>query len=810
MLFSQTESDATSPTTDLSMNSVEQADLGQIQTSALITPSLMETSSNQALESALLNEIIPTAIAPIPFVVTSLADTVDANDGALTLREAIDVANIQQGADVIHFAPELSGTITLSGTQLEIRDDLTIQGDEVMAIAISGNQASRVFEIANQATVNLNYLTLTKGRAVTGGAISTNGYLTLNHCIFAANTASSQGGAVYINNPIGTLIVNDSIFNNNQAARGGGIATSFNKELFVTNSQFNRNSAGRGGAIDSGFTQNTTIENSGFYYNEAISGGGIHSYYSNLNPKSLAVSNSTFSHNQAIGSGGGISTSNYGHQKAQPDRNPVVLTNNTFDANIAGTYGGGVSLEQVATQITNNTFNANKADFGGAIASNSMLTVTNSTIANNIVNDNVSYRYGSGGIGTAGPPAFISNTIIARNGIRSSQSSPVETLKPSDVAGYFVSLGNNLIGNSENAQGFVNNINGDQVGDRGRPIDPKLGALQDNGGPTWTMALLPGSPAIDAVRSGAAPTTDQRGIIRQHGLADIGAVEYGRKPVAQNDVGTVMEGESIALSMLDNDSDADGDTLTIASFTNPAHGTLLQNPDGTFTYTANLNFSGTDMFTYSVNDGVDGNSQLATVAIAINPLNLDGTREANILIGTNTDNQINGKAGEDLLDGQGGNDTLSGGAANDRLFGGDGNDLLKGDAENDALYGGLGDDLLNGGSQDDVLVGGGGNDSLIGSTGDDRYVYSALNEAGDTIQDFMNGNDVLDLRDLFRNLNYQGNDPIANNYLKLAFNAGKTDVQINSDGTSASDFTTLVTLNGITPAQLVLGQTLLV
>jgi hypothetical protein len=58
--------------------------------------------------------------------------------------------------------------------------------------------------------------------------------------------------------------------------------------------------------------------------------------------------------------------------------------------------------------------------------------------------------------------------------------------------------------------------------------DPKLGPLADNGGPTLTMALLPGSPAIDAGNTSLAPATDQRGFSRPAGrAADIGAFEYG-------------------------------------------------------------------------------------------------------------------------------------------------------------------------------------------------------------------------------------------------------------------------------------------
>ena len=62
--------------------------------------------------------------------------------------------------------------------------------------------------------------------------------------------------------------------------------------------------------------------------------------------------------------------------------------------------------------------------------------------------------------------------------------------------------------------------------------DPKLGPLADNGGPTWTMALLPGSPAIGAADSAGAPPTDQRGVVRPQGPGvDIGAFEYEYIPM---------------------------------------------------------------------------------------------------------------------------------------------------------------------------------------------------------------------------------------------------------------------------------------
>ena len=87
----------------------------------------------------------------------------------------------------------------------------------------------------------------------------------------------------------------------------------------------------------------------------------------------------------------------------------------------------------------------------------------------------------------------------------------------------FTSEGNNLVGDTTGATGFVAS---DLLN-----VDPLLGRLQNNGGPTNTRALLPGSPAVDAGNNTACPFTDQRGVLRKDGdkdgtvVCDIGAFE---------------------------------------------------------------------------------------------------------------------------------------------------------------------------------------------------------------------------------------------------------------------------------------------
>jgi hypothetical protein len=120
----------------------------------------------------------------------------------------------------------------------------------------------------------------------------------------------------------------------------------------------------------------------------------------------------------------------------------------------------------------------------------------------------------------------VKNTIVAQNMVVPGGSN-------SDVNGIFVSQGHNLIG-SGGGIGFVNGVNGDLVGTFLNPIDPKLGPLANNGGPTKTHALLAGSPAIDRGDNTGVPATDQRGAgfprvkdgnFDGTAVVDIGAIE---------------------------------------------------------------------------------------------------------------------------------------------------------------------------------------------------------------------------------------------------------------------------------------------
>jgi CSLREA domain-containing protein len=199
----------------------------------------------------------------------------------------------------------------------------------------------------------------------------------------------------------------------------------------------------------------------------------------------------------------------------------VNITNSSLQHNVGASSGGGIfneapgTLNIINSILTDNSGNPGgsiNGGNGGAIFNKATLNLTNSTLSNNVA-------AGGGGIynGAGNTTVRLRNNIVALNMV--SNSGP-------DLIGSFTTQGHNLIGKNDGSSGFTpgtNNQNGDLVGTNASPINPLLGSLANNGGPTQTQALLPGSPAIDAgdncvtqaAHCGDASisqlTTDQRG-----------------------------------------------------------------------------------------------------------------------------------------------------------------------------------------------------------------------------------------------------------------------------------------------------------
>jgi hypothetical protein len=257
-----------------------------------------------------------------------------------------------------------------------------------------------------------------------------------------------------------------------------GIDTAPGSDVTLNNCVVTAN-VGRGGIVND-FAGTMTLNNCSVTDNFAeINGGGI----SNIGTL-LTLHNTTVSNNTAISKGGGISNGVTSHSK-------VDLINSTVSGNQADSGGGIWSSSTGEVTLRNCTVAHNRADSkgGGILNVDGTVALKNTTVANNL----------SGG-----------DCATTQEGTTSS-------------------LGHNLDGD-----GSCNLVGaGDLVN-----VDPHLGPLQDNGGPTLTHALLEGSPAIDAGDIVSCPSSDQRGALRPWDgdgddelTCDIGAYEY-KSPVA--------------------------------------------------------------------------------------------------------------------------------------------------------------------------------------------------------------------------------------------------------------------------------------
>ena len=476
----------------------------------------------------------PAPTGPV-LLVNSSADNTTA-DSVLTLREAIAVSNGTLGRSLtageqaqisgtlgsnnaVQFnLPAGPQTITLTSGALSITKVLTINGLGAGNLTINGNNIDRVFIIGFDYSQNLslnvaiNGLTIAGGSAVVsgknyGGGLLNFGTLTLSNVTFSGNTAGSSGGGGIYND--GALTVGNSAFTTNSVGAGGpggGIQNTSSATLTVTNCTFTGNT-GTGGAQGACIANSgqATVSASTFNGNSADSNaGGIY----NSSSGTLTVSTCTIANNTSGSDGGGIDN----------DGTATVISS-TLSANSAGSEGGGLASKRTLT-ITNCTLYGNTAvsDGGGLHSSGTSAIVTNCTITANRVTAGAGGVYG-GGIYSVGTAAKVFNTIVAAN-FRGAAPSTIAD----DVAGSLdASSAYNLIGTGGSG-GLVNGVNNNQIG----VTNPGLGTLANNGGPTLTVALLTGSPAID--RGGnsfiISATTDQRGLLRiVNGNVDIGAFE---------------------------------------------------------------------------------------------------------------------------------------------------------------------------------------------------------------------------------------------------------------------------------------------
>ena len=396
----------------------------------------------------------PPTPTPSPTPTVVVTNTNDSGPGSL--RQALVDANDD---DIIGFA--VTGTIGLTSGELLVTKNITISGPGSESLSVNGNNQSRVFHIASGQTVTISGLTITNGHAADsgGGIYNDHAVLTLNNCVVAGNSAALDIGAGIHND--GTNIDHAMLQLNNS---------------LITN-------------------------NSGGIYNDALQAGTA----------TLVITYSTLSNN---GPREAINNDGWSCTFCGNGTTSVEIINSSITANPGGAIYSDTGRQNcggscpVTVSINNSTISGNGSGVHNSTLSDTV--VTNSTISDNgsgIYNDNGALA------------ASVYNTTMSNNGVEIrnfnapvvvAMSHTIFNVSPGGHSilndfGTVTSYGYNV--SSDDGAGYLNGT-GDQIN-----TNPLLGPLQNNGGPTFTHQLLPGSPAIDTGDPNFTPPPfcDQRG-----------------------------------------------------------------------------------------------------------------------------------------------------------------------------------------------------------------------------------------------------------------------------------------------------------
>lgn len=468
------------------------------------------------------------------------------NAGTGSFRQAVNDATAAGGNNTIVFSfPGAGPQIIGLQSRLVLNSDLSILNDRIGDVPVTIKMAPPPPPYTFDATLQVRpgRQVVIAGVTISDGiesGLHNEGELTLRHCILRDNEGY-QGGAI---RNTGILTMSDCTLSDNSGGTGGGLLNDGGRATLL-NCVIRGNRAGQGGGIlndgsriwaelnliNCVVTDNWTDDSMG------IGGGGI----ANFGPyggASLTLVNCTFNNHRANSDEfGGGALLNFGLS----GQATLVARNCTFTNNQAKGGGAFYDYGSVLSSATfdNCTFSGNAAitnsfGGGGAVLANyqytsgvqALLRLNNCTFSNNFAGatDGTPYNGGAIACGGQGPKVEVSNSLFRRGNSGRNLASGGPTL---------ISLGHNLSDDDASGDGGVGPgglLNG--PGDI-RNTDPLLGSLTDNGGPTQTHSLLPGSVAIGSGDDTKAPHRDQRGCVRS-GVSDIGAYEFeGRVPVAR-------------------------------------------------------------------------------------------------------------------------------------------------------------------------------------------------------------------------------------------------------------------------------------
>ncbi|CAN5610646.1 hypothetical protein BH11PLA2_BH11PLA2_47110 [soil metagenome] len=551
--------------------SFDTAEANQIYTFALEANQVINTAGTYVPAATLGTYAIS---YPQTITVTTDTDVVDANDGLISLREALITANFGvDSADTINFDSTFfatAKTITLGSLLPTIATNLTINGPASVVtitkpssivgnllktdrtggtetvtinnVKLLGTTAFGTFaalDVTNE-IVNLTNVTIsgTTGTGTGAGIAGTLPTLTITNSLIDSNSTSGAGGGISLNNANTVLTITNTTINNNiNSTSGGGIRVVGPSTITITGSTITNNTStttvtGLGGGMSIGAGSLVVIDTTTIDSNFAGgSGGGIAMSGTGVG-QGLYITNSTISRNTANSTtstlgGGGIAFGGISGHVASGKA--FLVRNSTIAGNTAAQSGGGFlfngtvsgTLDIQNSTIVNNTAIGNTTTAGtggGGIAVSSVSATLAATV--NVISTILSGNTASGAANTADDGSFVASALLT---VASDYNAIADQDDFTTNAAASMSFGtNNLVPTNSTYTAL-------------KLTAPSLAApfgLADNGGTTKTVAIGTGTTAAGMGTNPSTPaialTTDQTGNPRIQptaGVIDIGAFE---------------------------------------------------------------------------------------------------------------------------------------------------------------------------------------------------------------------------------------------------------------------------------------------
>ncbi len=464
-------------------------------------------------------------------------------DPTLTLENLVLENGFTSGEGAAVF---LANQGTLIARSVTFLNHLSTAGGSHQGGGAIASDAGQNWNASLGSQIQIENATFIGNQAGNGGAIASGNaaLIRIVNSSFQNNAGTKTGlfdggGAIYAKGG-STVIVQDTTFDSNQASNGGAIHL-LNANLFARGTIFTDNQAtntnlanGGGGAIyvDEGDPDHlgmVVLQLSTFDSNTAHPHGGALFNWIGANG-SIWIDRSSFSNNVITGNGVAGSGQGGAVWHGSGDQSPLVVTASTFQDNRANINGGAIWVN-VPAHIMNSTFAGNQAinpalptdnwqrGFGGALSGGAGVHLLNNTFSGNHAG------FVGGSVAASGSPGLPDNQsgMIAEN-----------TIFVNNTGGNIWGIQQNCTRNLTDAGGnlqyparVTGNWNDYECLENQASVDPLLQGLADNGGPTLTVALDPGSPAAGIGSSGSCPVFDQRGLLRGAGPCDGGAYELG-------------------------------------------------------------------------------------------------------------------------------------------------------------------------------------------------------------------------------------------------------------------------------------------